>query len=103
MLPANASPNARMMPDICGLDTITATNATVTMLPSRLKNWSPTALVPSVSVVPFHVPIDSSVRPLRFVLRGRRQTLDFGERFRDLSYQPAPEPLTSGENTRDQR
>lgn len=103
MLPANASPNARMMPDICGLDTITATSATVTMLPSKLKNWSPTAFVPSVSVVPFYVPIKAGVRPLGLILRGRCHTLDFCERFRNLSYQPASEPSPSADYSGSQR
>lgn len=97
MLPANASPNARMIPDIWGLDTITATRATVTMLPNRLKNWSPTSLAPSVLAVPFYMPIKSGVRSSCIILRGRSHALEFCERFRDLSYQPASEPPPSAD------
>lgn len=40
MLPANASPKERTMLAVRGDETTTATSATVTMLPSRLKNLS---------------------------------------------------------------
>jgi hypothetical protein len=40
MLPAKASPNERTMLAVRGDETTTATSATVTMLPSRLKNRS---------------------------------------------------------------
>jgi hypothetical protein len=42
--PRNASPNARMIPEVRDDETTTATNATVTMLPKRLKNLSPIVL-----------------------------------------------------------
>lgn len=59
MLPEKASPNARTMPARRGLETTTATRATVTMLPMRLKTRSPMCLSFVESVAEL---IDSFVR-----------------------------------------
>lgn len=76
MLPANASPNARMIPAMFGEEAITATSATVTMLPSRLKNCSgiglpfpsPTLFVVTSYLCPFFEPGQSFNVHVEFVV-----------------------------------